>query len=59
MDYICKLDSDLECPSKSPDNIHCNNNNTKCVFCVEEVKPQEYKPKGYIRKERWYEKYYK
>lgn len=58
MDYICKLDGDLECPNRLPDNIHCNNN-INCGFCVEEAKPQEYKPKGYVRKERWYEKYYK
>jgi len=58
MMYICKLASDLDCNNRLPDNIHCNNN-VNCGFCVEEAKIQKSQAKGYVRKERWYEKYYK
>ena len=56
--YICNFDSDLYCPNRLSDHIHCNDN-IQCSFCVEETKAQERNPKGYVRKERWYEKYYK
>lgn len=58
MEYICKLDSDLDCPYRLEDKMHCNNND-QCSFCMVEREEYEYNSKGYVRKERWYEKYYK
>lgn len=56
--YRCELDvPGRKCPNLLEDGIHCNNN-TVCSFCKDET--LEEKPKvSYVRKERWYEKYYK
>lgn len=58
MNYICKLNTEFDCPMRLSDGVHCNNN-TKCGFCVAESQLQQRKIKGYVRKERWYEKYYR
>ena len=57
MRYLCTLDlPDLVCP------FHCNHKtcsgNESCSYCVEDKRKKEARPKGYVRKERWYEKYY-
>lgn len=53
--YKCELDKDInKCPYYIEDG-HCNNE-SKCSFQKEEVEEVR---NQYVRKERWYEQYYK
>ena len=55
MEYFCTLDRNLNnCPHFDGNN-HCTNPETKCGM----LRIQDNTKKNYIRKERWYEKYYK
>ena len=57
--YLCELDvPGRECPNLLEDGIHCNNN-TVCSFCRDEGVTEEKPTSKYVRKERWFEKYYK
>lgn len=56
--YRCELNiPDRQCPNLLADGIHCNDN-VKCSFCKDETLEEQTKT-GYVRQERWYEKYYK
>lgn len=59
MKYECTLESENNtCQFLAPDKIHCTGASTKCGFRknLEEIQiPNQ----PYIRKERWYEKYYR
>lgn len=51
----CTLPKEInECPFYDKEKLLCNNQNS-CSF----QKKEEVKPSGYVRKERWYEQYYK
>ena len=52
--YKCILQTQFDCKYRLPDN-KCEGN-TSCGFCKTDEKIE---PKGYVRQERWYEKYYK
>lgn len=57
----CKLDKSVNKCEFFEKNCRCNNAN-KCSF--QEVEPEDVEDatvgnNGYVRKERWYEKYYK
>lgn len=53
--FLCSLSPYAEnCPFLSEDKQHCTSSDTKCSFRKEQ-KTQT----AYVRKERWYEKYYK
>lgn len=56
----CTMDKDINtCPFVSEDKAYCNHPNPMCSF----VEKPEVEPKivtnPYVRKERWYEKYYR
>ena len=51
--YICTLQADADCKYSSSDKKKCSGN-PACAFCADESKLQG----RYVRKERWYEKYY-
>lgn len=54
---ICILDPDIDCPNHT-DRRECVINNDRCSFYSKlRQKPAEFQ--HYIRKPRWYEKYYK
>lgn len=54
---LCTLEEDINrCAQYDRENGICRTNNTKCAFCKENVSDS---PSGYVRKPRWYEKYYK
>ncbi len=56
--YICTLDiPEKTCVRLMNDGVHCDNH-TSCGFCKEE-NPKDMNKPGYVRQERWYEKYYK
>jgi hypothetical protein len=53
--YECELPKEVnQCPHYTEDG-YCNNEN-KCSFQKEDVKEVK---NQYVRKERWYEQYYK
>ena len=54
----CNLSKDINnCPFCDKDKMECHNDVAECGFQkCEEVKTED--TIGYIRKERWYEKYY-
>lgn len=54
--YVCNLGAELngKCPHRTEDGVHCTEGQG-CSFCSEEDIPD----KGYVRKDRWYEQYYK
>lgn len=54
--YICTLVG-FTCPQKSADGTACESGNTKCGFI--KSKNDIIQEKRYVRKERWYKKYYK
>ena len=52
------LSADINnCPFCDKDSMLCKNEN-KCAFKQEKIE-DNISPDGYVRKERWYEKYYK
>ena len=54
MELLCTLEEDICCPHRKDGK--CGINNEKCGFSmIEKIE----KPKKYVRKERWYEKYYR
>ena len=55
MTYVCELHVGAECEYLADDGHHCRGN-CCCAFCEEENRQAKEK---YVRKERWYEKYYK
>ena len=60
-EYICKLgDLNDKCPYRSEEPGHCKGRPV-CSFykevSVDVVDPEEVKEKGYVRKERWYERF--
>lgn len=60
MEYLCTLTvSTINCPNLLPDQ-KCKGN-TSCNFCakIQEEKAEVPVKKEYVRKERWYEKYYR
>lgn len=58
--YICTLPSEIkQCPFRSNDS-KCNMDKDGCGFRkIEQEQEQDKTPSQYVRKERWYEKYYK
>lgn len=53
----CTLPADInQCRFYNKDNMECSNDN-ECSF--QESEEENILTKGYIREERWYEKYYK
>ena len=56
---LCLLSKDINnCTFCDKDKMECHNKVADCGFKkCEEIKTEE--TMGYIRKERWYEKYYK
>ena len=56
---LCLLSKDINnCPFCDKDKMECHNDVAECGFQkCEEVKTED--TMGYIRKERWYETYYK
>ena len=52
--YKCKLLINTDCIYKMQSDM-CRGNKA-CSFCKEDTDEE---PKAYVRKERWYEKYYK
>lgn len=58
--WMCQLgEMNKNCSCRDEDGVHCNGH-TVCCFC-EEVKTvcTEAPQKQYVRKARWYEKYYR
>lgn len=54
---ICLLSKEInDCPFCDKEKMKCNNELTQCAFQRKEVQDNGTK---YVRKERWYEKYYK
>jgi len=54
---ICSLDIEINsCPHLSDDGRTCNSDNSSCTFRKESEAVESTK---YIRKQRWYDKYYK
>lgn len=60
MKYTCTLTIEPNnCPNLE-DGKRCKGN-TQCCFCIEVIEAIKETPatqKNYVRKERWYEKYY-
>ncbi len=54
-DNICSL-INYDCPNKSSDDAHCKIIDGHCCFILEKTETGKH---WYVRKERWYEKYYK
>lgn len=60
MKYLCTMDADLrQCQLLDQTRKYCAGENVKCSFCEVEQKNNPQNPKGYVRQERWYEKYYR
>lgn len=57
MTYVCELRVESDCEYLNDDRVHCSGNQC-CAFCEREITEEEYR-NSYVRKERWYEKYYK
>ena len=59
MEYICTLDVNHSCKLLVKKDIKnfCEGN-ASCSYYQQEAKVSA-TPAGYVRKERWYEKYYK
>ena len=54
----CELSEDINnCPFCNKEKMECLNDKTKCAFHTEEN--IDVANNQYVRKERWYEKYYK
>lgn len=52
----CTLSEDInKCPFCNKEKMECHNEH-ECTF---QGKEEEKKSAGYVRKERWYEKYYR
>lgn len=59
MAYTCTLEMENNKCKNLLENKQCSGN-TMCCFCKEEIKEQTIIEKTpYVRKERWYEQYYK
>ena len=57
--FNCTLSPDINtCKFYSPSDNSCSNPNEGCTFREDSSKSSEL-PTGYVREERWYEKYYK
>ena len=58
--WLCQLgELNDKCSCRDEDGVHCKGH-TICCFCETEEKYEEEKPEiTYVRKERWYEKYYR
>lgn len=58
MKILCLLPEDINnCPFFNKEKMECTNTDTKCTFRKES--DENIVNNQYIRKERWYEKYYK
>lgn len=57
MEYLCTLGMDTGCECLEEDKTHCKAY-TKCSFC-REVSKDITENNKYVRKPRWYEKYYR
>ena len=55
---FCSLDHDLPCPCRDYDK--CSASKESCTFAVldNDMEKESCLPDGYVRQERWYEKYY-
>jgi len=51
-EYLCIHDVEKKCECETEDKKHCTGN-PACCFCKKEYRNE------YVRKPRWYEKYYK
>lgn len=51
--YICTLQAETDCKYLSKDRKNCLGN-PACAFCYDNAENH-----GYVRQERWYEKYYR
>ncbi|MDR7814654.1 hypothetical protein [Lacrimispora sp.] len=59
MTGLCRLAPDInQCPHYNADMGSCVSNNKVCGFFMESGVIKKEKT-GYIRKQRWYEQYYK
>lgn len=52
---LCSLDEKISCPFRMDGGL-CSDKNKKCGFVIKVVTEPTLKP--YVRKPRWYEKYY-
>lgn len=60
MKYLCTFQEDYnQCSQLSVDRKYCQEGNTVCSFCKPENESGNKNVTGYVRKPRWYEKYYK
>lgn len=58
MKILCLLPEDINnCAFCNKERMECTNTNTKCTFRKES--DENIVSYQYVRKERWYEKYYK
>lgn len=56
----CMLSKDINnCPFYNSEEALCTNENSSCSFRVTDDKGQSIIKNHYVRKPRWYEKYYK
>lgn len=55
IEYICTLDKSINCCSHFDGNLYCNNTETKCGM----LRIQDNSKKNHVRKEKWFDKYYK
>ena len=54
---VCTFDESINtCPNYDRDNKQCTTENTVCCFARKEEEANKDK---YVRKEKWFEKYYK
>lgn len=57
---ICTMDKDINtCPFVSADKVYCSHPDPICSFADKPEEPKPVVKTAYVRKERWYEKYYR
>lgn len=54
------MDKDINtCPFVSADKVYCSHPDPVCSFVEKQEEPKPVVKNTYVRKERWYEKYYR
>lgn len=56
--WICTMAKDIRCPERALDGL-CQMEESNCSFRMENAPVSSQKQLDHVRKEKWFEKYYK